>query len=85
MLDFYRSVFGGDDLVLQTFADGPPDMGVPESERHKIMHATLKLGAGILMGSDIPISMAGSIGGALVVGNISPCPIARPARQGGYR
>ena len=27
--EFYRSVFGGEFQVLQTFADAPPDAGMP--------------------------------------------------------
>ena len=50
VLDFYRSVFAWDDLILQTFGDGPPEMGIPESDHHKTMHVTLKIGDGILMG-----------------------------------
>ena len=42
VLDFYRSVFAWDDLILQTFGDGPPEMGIPESDHHKIMHVTLE-------------------------------------------
>ena len=53
-LDFYRSVFGGEYVIIQTFGDGPPDMGVPESDRDKIMHATLMVGDGVIMGSDMP-------------------------------
>ena len=56
--DFYRSVFGGEYLMLTTFADGPPDMGVPESERDKVMHASLSIGDGELMGSDMPSNFA---------------------------
>ena len=52
-LDFYRSVFGGEYVRIQTFGDGPPDMGVPDSDRGKIMHATLTVGDGVIMGSDI--------------------------------
>ena len=52
--DFYRSVFGGEYQIVQTFADGPGDMGVPESDGDRIMHATLSLGDSILMGSDTP-------------------------------
>ena len=52
--DFYRSVFGGEYLMVSTFADGPPDMGVPESDHDKIMHASLSIGDGELMGSDMP-------------------------------
>ena len=53
-LDFYRSVFGGEYVRIQTFGDGPPDMGVPDSDRGKIMHATLTVGDGVIMGSDMP-------------------------------
>ena len=52
--DFYRSVFGGEYLMVSTFAEGPPDMGVPESDHDKIMHASLSIGDGELMGSDMP-------------------------------
>ena len=50
--EFYRSVFGGEFLILQTFADGPPDMGVPESQLKRIMHVSLPVGESVLMGSD---------------------------------
>lgn len=50
--DFYKSVFGGDFAVKQTFADGPPDMGVPEAEKDRIMHVSLPVGDAVLMGSD---------------------------------
>ena len=50
--DYYRSIFGGDFLVMQTFGDGPDDMGAPEEATDLIMHATLPLGDGVLMGSD---------------------------------
>ena len=50
--EFYRSVFGGEYLALQTFGDGPPDMNVPESEKDRIMHVSLAVGSGVLMGSD---------------------------------
>ena len=52
--DFYRSVFGGDFDVLQTFGDGPADMGVPDDERDNIMHVSLPVGTSVLMGSDVP-------------------------------
>ena len=38
--DFYRSVFGGEFETLQTFGDGPPDMGVSEEARGRT-HAHL--------------------------------------------
>ena len=50
--DFYRSVFGGEFTVMVKFRDGPPDMGVPESELDRIMHISLPIGSSVLMGSD---------------------------------
>ena len=50
--EFYRSVFGGDFSELQTFGDGPPDMGVPEEVKQRIMHVSLPIGESVLMGSD---------------------------------
>ena len=50
--DFYRSVFGGEFSALMTFGDGPPDMGVPEAEKDRIMHVSLPIGPAVLMGSD---------------------------------
>ncbi len=62
--NFYKSVFGGEFAVMQRFSDGPPDMGVPDSEKNRIMHVSLPVGASVLMGSDI----AGGHGGPLVKG-----------------
>ena len=62
--EFYRSVFGGEFAVIQTFADGPPDPGVPEDQRDRIMHVTLPIGSGVLMGSD-----SGGLGPETVTGN----------------
>lgn len=50
--EFYRSVFGGDFLFIQTFGDGPPDLQVPDDERERIMHVSLPVGDSVLMGSD---------------------------------
>ncbi len=50
--EFYRSVFGGDFLFIQTYGDGPPDMQVPEDERARVMHVSLQIGSSVLMGSD---------------------------------
>ena len=58
VFDFYRSVFGGEYLIIQTFGDGPADMEVLDSERDRIMHATLSIGDSILMGSDMPSNFA---------------------------
>ena len=50
--EHYRSVFGGEFLMLQTYADAPPDTDVPESEKDRIMHVSLPVGSSVLMGGD---------------------------------
>ena len=50
--EFYRSVFGGEFSIVQTFGDGPPGLNVPESEKDRIMHVSLPIGSAVLMGSD---------------------------------
>lgn len=50
--DFYRAVFGGEFSILSTYADGPPEMDVPEAERDLVMHVSLPVGSSVLMGSD---------------------------------
>ncbi len=52
VFEFYRSVFGGEFSIVQTFGDGPPDMGVPEDEQDRIMHVSFPIGSSVLMGSD---------------------------------
>lgn len=54
--EFYRSVFGGEFMIFQTFADGPPDDMPPMSEevKRQVMHVSLPVGDSILMGSDSP-------------------------------
>ena len=52
--EFYRSVFGGEFAIVQTFRDGPPDMGVKEEELDQVMHVSYPIGANVLMGSDTP-------------------------------
>ena len=65
VLEFYRSVFGGEYMIMQTFGDGPDDMGIAESDKDKIMHATLMIGDGVIMASDMP----SGFGPPPVVGN----------------
>ncbi len=72
----YRSIFGGEFSVLQTFGDGPPDMEVPEDAKDRIMHVSLPIGGSILMGSD----SHPAFGEAVVAGNnfsISYAPSSR--------
>ena len=63
--EFYRSVFGGEFAVLETFRNGPPDMGLPEEELDNIMHVSYPIGPSALMGSDTP----SNFGPPTVMGN----------------
>ncbi|MEI6949002.1 VOC family protein [Paraflavisolibacter sp. H34] len=51
--NFYKSVFGGEFLVLQRFKETPHAHEVPADVQDKIMHVALPIGQGnILMASD---------------------------------
>ncbi len=50
--EFYREVFGGEFGMLLTFADGPPELNIPENEQGRVMHMSLPIGSSVLMGSD---------------------------------
>lgn len=63
--EFYRSALGGDFRIVQTFRDGPPEMGVPEEYLDRIMHVSLPVGSSVLMGSDA----APTFGPPAVIGN----------------
>ena len=52
VFDFYQSVFGGEFSAFQTFGDGPPDIGVPDEHKDRVMHVSLPIGTSTLMGSD---------------------------------
>ena len=55
--NFYKSVFGGEFLMLVRFKDMPSENLSP-SEADKIMHVSLPIGKGtVLMGSDAPLFM----------------------------
>ncbi len=61
--DFYKSVFGGDFVICQTFGDGPAEMGitVTAADKDRIMHVSLPVGSSTLMGSDTTEESAGSL------------------------
>lgn len=52
--EFYKSVFGGEFQAKMTFAEGPPEMNAKPEDHDRIMHLTLPVGDGLLMGSDTP-------------------------------
>lgn len=66
--EHYRTIFGGEIEMMSTFADGPPDMGVGDADKDKIMHVSLRIGDSVLMGSDSPESWGGPV---VVGGNFS--------------
>ena len=60
--EFYRSVFGGEFSVFQTFGEGPPDMGVPDAEKDNVgLHVSFPIGESTLMGSESCRCRVGSI------------------------
>ena len=51
--NFYKSVFGGEFLVIQRFKDTPEAGKIPLEDQSKLMHIALPIGKGnILMGTD---------------------------------
>ena len=54
--EFYRAVFGGEFSNIMAFDDMPPDddYPIPEGWGDKVMHVSLPIGNGVLMGSDVP-------------------------------
>ncbi len=63
---FYKSVFGGEFVMLQRMKDAPGTENLPENERDRIMHIALPINdTTVLMASDCVPSM----GHVLKVGN----------------
>ncbi|MDB5198827.1 MAG: hypothetical protein JWO92_790 [Chitinophagaceae bacterium] len=55
--NFYKSVFGGEFVMVQRMKDTPEPDKIPDSDKDKIMHIALPIGANILMGTDVLESM----------------------------
>ena len=52
--DFYQTIFGGELSPKMRWGDyKEPEMEVPESAKHLIMHVSLPIGESILMGGDV--------------------------------
>ncbi|RBQ02293.1 VOC family protein [Pedobacter miscanthi] len=64
--NFYKSVFGGEFLVVQRFKDSPGCDGMPASDQEKLMHIALPIGGGVLMGTDITAPMPPSTLGTAI-------------------
>jgi PhnB protein len=50
----YQKVFGTKQQVLMTFGEAPAGAPVPPDWKDKVMHTSIPLGAGMLMGCDAP-------------------------------
>ena len=74
--EFYRSVFGGEFTDMQTFGEAPAGTEVPAAERDLIMHVSLPIGSGVLMGSD-----SSSFGPPLTTGNNFSLSIAPDSKE----
>lgn len=62
----YGEIFGGT-VEIMTHADLPPDAEpMPGAEPHHVMHAALKVGEALIMGSDDPTGDGGPKGGIAV-------------------
>ena len=58
VFNFYKSVFGGEFVVLQRFKDAPQMGPVSEADMDKVMHVSMPIAGGhMLMGSDMLESM----------------------------
>lgn len=58
--NFYKSVFGGEFIMVQRIGDTPESHKFTDAEKEKIMHIALPLGKGnVLMASDMVQSMSG--------------------------
>ncbi len=50
--NFYKSIFGGEFLMLQRYGDTPDCDKLPPGLKDKIMHVSLPIGNNLLMASD---------------------------------
>lgn len=50
--NFYKSVFGGEFVMLTRFKDTPEKDKLPPEDQEKIMHVSLMIGTSVLMGTD---------------------------------
>ena len=68
-LDFYADVFKSNVLGLMTYGDAPPSEGyvTPESEKNKIMYASVNIGGSNVMFSDAPEGMPHIVGNNVVL------------------
>ena len=59
--EFYARVLGGRIIAAYPYAEGPPDMEVPEHMKDWLMHCWLEVGDQALMGADMDLEWAPNI------------------------
>ena len=68
-LDFYAEVFKSPVQGLMTYGDAPPAEGyvTPESDKHRIMYASVNIGGSDVMFSDAPTGVPHVVGNNIVL------------------
>jgi PhnB protein len=61
--EFYKQVFGDSNAFTMKYGDAPGGSPVPPDWNDKVMHTSIKLGDGLLMGCDAPQGLSTPIGG----------------------
>jgi PhnB protein len=61
--EFYKKVFGATNDFAMKYGEAPPGMPVPPDWKDKVMHTSIPLGDGRLMGCDAPPGRSTPIGG----------------------
>jgi PhnB protein len=61
--DFYKKVFGAKEMFAMKYSEAPAGMPVDPNWKEKILHTSIPLGEGQLMGCDAPPNRARPIGG----------------------
>jgi PhnB protein len=61
--EFYETVFGVQNAFTMKYGDAPAGSPVPPDWKDKIMHTSIPLGAGLLMGCDAPPGRSTPMGG----------------------
>jgi PhnB protein len=59
----YQKVFGTPQTMLMTYEEAPQAAPVPADWKDKVMHTSILLGAGMLMGCDAPPNGSKPLGG----------------------
>ncbi len=61
--DFYKSVFGAKNAFTMKYGEAPEGMPIEPGWKDKVLHTSLPMGDGMLMGCDAPRDRSTPIGG----------------------